>query len=78
MDQSKGTDSFIKRKGRLVLAILALAAYVGYAVSTFAENSFWIELFSPVMTILCVIVILACMKDMGKFRILAILLASGI
>ncbi|MCR5012072.1 MAG: EAL domain-containing protein [Lachnospiraceae bacterium] len=78
MDQSKDTGSFIKRKGRLVLAILALAAYVGYAVSTFMENSFWIELFSPVMTILCVIVILACMKDMGKFRILAILLASGI
>lgn len=78
MDQSKSTEGFIKQKARLIPAILALVSYVGFAVATFMENDFWIELFSPVTTILCVVVILTCMKDMGKFRILAILLALGI
>ena len=78
MDQNKDTGSFIKRKGRLILGLLAIVSYIGFIISTFAENSFFIELFSPVTTILCVILIITCIKDLGKFKLPAILLACGI
>ena len=66
------------KRSRLLLAVLALAAYVGYAVATFLENDFWIELFSPATTILCVIVIISCLKDMGNYKLPTIFLACGI
>ncbi len=78
VDSSKDTGSFITKRSRLLLAVLTLAAYVGYAAATFLENDFWIELFSPATTILCVIVIISCLKDMGNYKLPTIFLACGI
>ncbi|MBR6222417.1 MAG: EAL domain-containing protein [Lachnospiraceae bacterium] len=68
----------MRQKIRFAFAILSIVLYICFAVATFAGHTFYIELFSPLTTFICVVMILLSLPDLGKFRICAIACALGI
>ena len=68
----------MRQKIRLAFAILSILLYICFAVATFAKHTFYIELFSPLTTFICAVMILLSLPDLGKFRICAISCALGI
>ncbi|MBR3308154.1 MAG: EAL domain-containing protein [Lachnospiraceae bacterium] len=66
------------KKVRTAVSVISVLSYVGFAVATFLENDFWIELSSPLTTLLCVVLILMCLRDLGRFKLPAVMIACGI